>query len=52
MFQAEAAEKIKVHISKPFVENRAVYGVLWKNTAEQDGAKYDNMVHAHCMLGT
>jgi len=37
MFQVRAVEKIKAHVSKPFVENLAVYGIMWKNTAEQDG---------------
>ena len=38
MFQTKSVEKIKTHIlcSVTFPENRAVYEIMWKNTAEPD----------------
>jgi len=38
MFQTNVAEKIKTHISHSitFLENRAVYEILWKHIVEQD----------------
>jgi hypothetical protein len=38
MFQKKAVEKIKKHIlySLSFLENRAVYEVMWKNTVQPD----------------
>jgi hypothetical protein len=39
MFQATAAEKIKTHFSRSitfFLENRAVYEIMWRNSVEPD----------------
>jgi hypothetical protein len=39
MFQTEVVEKIKTHILCPitvfFLENRAVYEIMWKNIVER-----------------
>jgi hypothetical protein len=34
-----------------FFENRAVYGIKWKNIVEP-GRSHGNMVHVHCILDT
>jgi hypothetical protein len=46
-------EKIKTHISRfiTFLENRAVYEIMWKNF-KAGQATDDNMAHAHWMLDT
>jgi adenine-specific DNA methylase len=38
MFQTEVVEKIKTHfmLNYFFLENRAVYEIMWKNTVQPD----------------
>ena len=57
MFQTKVLEKIKTHIlcSITFFENRAVYEIMWKYTAqprgEGGGRRWQyNTAHAQCML--
>jgi beta-galactosidase GanA len=50
MLHTKVVEKIKTHILRSVTfssENRAVYEIMWKNTAHETG---NNMAHAHCML--
>ena len=44
-------ENIKTHFwySVTFLENRAVFEIMWKNILER-GSPHDNKAHAHCML--
>ena len=53
MFQTEVVEKIKTYILCSinffFPENRAVYGVKWKNVRAGQVAD-SNTAHALCML--
>ena len=51
MFQTKFVDKIKTHIlySVTFLENRAIYVVMWKNTVESDRG-HDDMAHPHCLL--
>jgi len=50
MFQKNFVEEIKTHfVLKKFIYYRALYEIMWKNTAERTG---DNMAHMHCMLDT
>jgi len=48
----KVVDKIKTHVLFSirfiFFENRAVYEITWKNTAEPDSPR----AHAHCMLDT
>jgi len=54
VLQTEIAEEIKTHILSQenfffFFENRAVYGLMWKNMVEED-RPHENMAHAHSVL--
>ena len=44
MFRTKVVEKIKTHILRPvyifFFENRAIYEIKWKHTAEGAGRKW------------
>ena len=54
MFQTKVVEKIKIHFVFSnffFLENRAVYEIMWKNAVQPD-MPHDNMAYAHCMLDT
>jgi hypothetical protein len=56
-FQTKIVKKIKTHISCSitllfiYLENSAVYEIMWKNTVEPGRPDYD-MVLAHCSLDT
>jgi len=51
IFQTKIVEKIKTHILCSatffFIENRAIYEIMWKNIVER--GRPDNMAHAHCI---
>jgi len=53
MFQTKVEEEIRTFILCSitffFVENRAVYEIIWKIIVDR-GRPCDNMAHAHCML--
>jgi len=46
MFQAKIVEKIKTQIlcSETFSENRAIYGIMWKNVIERDKTTNENII--------
>ena len=59
MFQTKVIEKIKTRILCSvtffffFLENRAVYEIMWKNTVEPGRPQMTyNTAHAHCVLDT
>jgi len=55
MFQTKFVEKINTHIlcSATFFENRAVYEIMWENSAEPvRPIRQYNTAHAFYMLNT
>jgi hypothetical protein len=54
MFQIKSVEKIqtKFYAKELFLENRAVYEIMWKKygAARQNHREKYNKVHALCML--
>jgi hypothetical protein len=54
MFQTNVVEKIETGILCPitFLENRAVYEIIWKKCCKAGQATDGNNAHAHCMPDT
>ena len=54
MFRIKVVEKTEAHIlcSKAFLENCAIYEIMWKKICWAGQATDENMAHAHCMLDT
>jgi hypothetical protein len=54
MLQTKAIVETKTRFmfNNFFSENRAVYGILWKNMLKYRQATDVNAAHAHCMVDT
>ena len=56
MFQTKVVDKVEKHILCSinffFVENHAIYEIMWEKYSRAGQPTDDNAAHAHCMVDT